>query len=53
VETDSLLLLLADELNDELRSGMTATLITSVFGRTALEAKLYDLETSEPKLHRF
>ncbi len=42
-----------EEGNEELRSGMTATRIISVFGKAALEARLYDLEISEPKLHRF
>lgn len=40
VERDCLLLLLLEEWREEVLSGITATLITSVLGRTALEARL-------------
>ncbi len=54
VESDCLLLpLLFEEGKEDLLSGMTATRMTSVLGKTALEARLCDLETSDPKLHRF
>jgi hypothetical protein len=47
-----LVVLLLEEGNEELLSGMTATRMISVLGSAALEARLYDLEISDPKLQR-
>lgn len=53
-KAESCLLLFADEWRDDVLSGITATRMTSGFGWGAtLEDMLNDLETSEPKLHRF
>ena len=51
-DAECLRLLAADECKDEVLSGITATLITSTFGKTALEDMLCDLDGSDPKLSR-
>ena len=48
-----LLLCAEDPCSDELRSGMTATVMTSGFGIAMLEERLCDLAASDPKLQRF
>jgi hypothetical protein len=51
-DCDNLLPALSVEFIDDRRSGITATRMISGFEGTALEAKLYDFETSDPKLQR-
>ena len=51
-DMECLRLLAVDDRKDDVLSGMTATLMTSTFGSTALEDMLCDLDGSEPKLNR-